>query len=32
MQEGCRIISEAVKEVAAGEDPKETATKGQALE
>jgi 4-aminobutyrate aminotransferase len=32
MAEGCRIISEAIKEVAAGEVPPETETKGQALE
>ncbi|KAF1990194.1 hypothetical protein K402DRAFT_249724 [Aulographum hederae CBS 113979] len=32
MAEGCRIIKEAIDEVAAGEDPKETGTKGQALE
>ncbi|KAF1346450.1 4-aminobutyrate aminotransferase [Delphinella strobiligena] len=32
MAEGCRIIKEAIEEVAAGEDPAETATKGQAPE
>lgn len=32
MAEGCRIIQEAIDEVAAGESPAETATKGQALE
>lgn len=32
MAEGCRIIKEAIEEVAAGEDPPETPTKGQALE
>ena len=32
MAKGCRIISEAIEEVAAGEDPNETGTKGQALE
>lgn len=32
MAEGCRIITEAINEVAAGEDPPETPTKGQALE
>jgi 4-aminobutyrate aminotransferase len=32
MAEGIRIISEAIEEVAAGEDPPETSTKGQAPE
>jgi len=32
MAKGCQIISEAISEVAAGEDPPETKTKGQALE
>ena len=32
MAEGCRIIREAIEEVAAGEDPPETSTKGQAPE
>jgi 4-aminobutyrate aminotransferase len=32
MAKGCQIIKEAIEEVAAGEDPSETATKGQALE
>jgi 4-aminobutyrate aminotransferase len=32
MAKGCEIISEAIKEVAAGESPAETGTKGQALE
>jgi 4-aminobutyrate aminotransferase len=32
MAEGIRIISEAIEEVAAGEDPPETPTKGQAPE
>ena len=32
MAEGCRIIREAIEEVAAGENPPETETKGQALE
>ena len=32
MAKGCRIIREAIEEVAAGEDPVETGTKGQALE
>ncbi|KAG0648920.1 Delta-aminovalerate aminotransferase [Hyphodiscus hymeniophilus] len=32
MAEGCRIIREAIDEVAAGEHPPETKTKGQALE
>ena len=32
MAKGCRIIREAIEEVAAGQDPRETETKGQALE
>jgi 4-aminobutyrate aminotransferase len=32
MAEGCRIIKEAIEEVAAGEDPPETPTRGQAPE
>ncbi|KAL8797273.1 MAG: hypothetical protein Q9195_000426 [Heterodermia aff. obscurata] len=32
MAKGCQIIEEAIEEVAAGQDPKETGTKGQALE
>lgn len=32
MAKGCQIIKEAIDEVAAGEDPPETRTKGQALE
>jgi len=32
MAKGCEIIREAIEEVATGEDPKETGTKGQALE
>lgn len=32
MAKGCRIIREAIEEVAAGEDPVETATQGQAPE
>ena len=32
MAKGCRIIKEAIEEVAAGEAPAETGTKGQALE
>lgn len=32
MAKGCQIIKEAIEEVAAGEDPPETSTKGQALE
>ena len=32
MAEGCKILKEAIEEVAAGEKPSETATKGQALE
>jgi 4-aminobutyrate aminotransferase len=32
MAKGCQIIKEAIEEVAAGEQPNETATKGQALE
>lgn len=32
MAKGCQIIKEAIEEVAAGEFPKETPTKGQALE
>ena len=32
MAKGCRIIHEAIHEVAAGENPPETLTKGQALE
>lgn len=32
MAEGCRILKEAIEEVAAGEKPQETATKGQAPE
>jgi len=33
MAEGCRILREAIEEVAAGEEPREeTATKGQAPE
>ena len=32
MTKGCQIIHEAIQEVAAGEDPLETSTKGQALE
>jgi 4-aminobutyrate aminotransferase len=32
MAEGCRIIKEAIDEVAAGENPEETKTKGQAPE
>lgn len=32
MKKGCDIIREAIEEVAAGEDPSETATKGQAPE
>jgi 4-aminobutyrate aminotransferase len=31
MAKGCQIIKEAIEEVAAGEDPPETPTKGQAL-
>jgi len=31
MAKGCQIIKEAIEEVAAGEDPPETLTKGQAL-
>jgi 4-aminobutyrate aminotransferase len=31
MAKGCHIIKEAIEEVAAGEDPTETPTKGQAL-
>lgn len=32
MAKGCQIIKEAIEEVAAGEQPQETPTKGQALE
>jgi len=32
MAKGCQIIKEAIEEVAAGEQPSETGTKGQALE
>jgi 4-aminobutyrate aminotransferase len=32
MARGCQIIRDAIEEVAAGEDPPETPTKGQALE
>lgn len=32
MAKGCQIIKEAIEEVAKGEKPSETATKGQALE
>ena len=32
MAKGCKIIEEAIQEVAAGEEPVETGTKGQALE
>ena len=32
MDKGCRIIKEAIEEVAEGADPEETGTKGQALE
>ena len=32
MAKGCQIIKEAIEEVAAGEKPQETGTKGQALE
>ncbi|KAI4144036.1 MAG: hypothetical protein L6R39_004342 [Caloplaca ligustica] len=32
MERGCRIIREAIEEVAAGERPEETRTRGQALE
>jgi 4-aminobutyrate aminotransferase len=32
MAAGCKIITDAIKEVAAGEDPVETSTKGQAPE
>ncbi|KAK5071047.1 hypothetical protein LTS08_000319 [Lithohypha guttulata] len=32
MAYGCQILKEAIEEVAAGEDPQETQTKGQALE
>ena len=32
MAKGCQIIKEAIEEVAEGEKPSETATKGQALE
>lgn len=32
MAKGCQLLKEAIQEVAAGEQPQETATKGQALE
>lgn len=32
MAKGCQIIKEAIEEVAAGRQPQETGTKGQALE
>lgn len=32
MEKGCQILKEAIEEVAAGEKPQETSTKGQALE